>query len=656
MVSAELILLQQKMECKIVKEMTYAKRLLFILPFVLFLCHGASAVYLPVTGDWNGDSKTEIGVYQPINYHFSAGQTCQNGTCINETSLVPFSFDPGMKLRRIASPNPSEWNYFESCPDGPGDMCAGELPPGSGFYTLGAGCFGVSAPVQCLMNSGTTFYPLANDHTWTGTCPFYYYWKQDGDSPVAYMKIDPRSFEKNWATDFYIGVQKNIYYGSLYGGLDFNNPDHAPLLKDIDTIALKVRAKLCYTKFPVEHPRAGSVFTYISFVNPRKNNDGGQFAIDLFVHKNNVTYYNYSWFSDSIKTELVLCGDACKNSSKEVNEGRNKTIILSGKYLGIVPQSYDFFIDNTSDCSTPIENAPWLSVEIPLQTVIQRTLEAGYFSDDMLDGAKYSGGIVAGTEFWGRALVELEVKNYTMYHLEVGTSTTTTTSSSTTTTTTSTSTTTTLLNCSSTQDTELTAGNNSVDFQTPHNYPKNMDCYSGVYLCPAGYYSRVYAKYDSETNYDFFYIFDSITQNSTAFTGNSSGFRWLNPQNVSSGIFRFSSDDSYNRWGVDVDTIECYWSNMNTTSTTTSSSTTSTSTTSTTSTTESTTSTSTTTSSTTTTTEGSCLMPGNNLPCGDVTLSEVVFYINQWAAGTAGLGDVIDLINSWADPAGHPPV
>ena len=226
----------------------------------------------------------------------------------------------------------------------------------------------------------------------------------------------------------------------------------------------------------------------------------------------------------------------------------------------------------------------------------------------------------------------------------------------TTTTTTSTSTTTTLLNCSSTQDTELTAGNNSVDFQTPHNYPKNMDCYSGVYLCPAGYYSRVYAKYDSETNYDFFYIFDSITQNSTAFTGNSSGFRWLNPQNVSSGIFRFSSDDSYNRWGVDVDTIECYWSNMNTTSTTTSSSTTSTSTTSTTSTTESTTSTSTTTSSTTTTTEGSCLMPGNNLPCGDVTLSEVVFYINQWAAGTAGLGDVIDLINSWADPAGHPPV
>ena len=222
----------------------------------------------------------------------------------------------------------------------------------------------------------------------------------------------------------------------------------------------------------------------------------------------------------------------------------------------------------------------------------------------------------------------------------------------TTTTTTTSSTSSTLLNCSSTQGAALISGNNSIDFQTPHNYISNMDCYSGVYSCPTGYYSRVYAKYDTETNYDFFYIYDNITYNSTAFTGNSSGFKWLNPQNVSSVRFRFSSDDSYNRWGVDVDTIECYWRNM-TTSSTTSSSTTSTTTTSslpttsTTSTTSSTTSTPTTTSSTTTT-QGPCLMPGNNPPCAEVTLEEVIAAINKWIAGNMKIGSVIDLITAWA--------
>jgi hypothetical protein len=200
----------------------------------------------------------------------------------------------------------------------------------------------------------------------------------------------------------------------------------------------------------------------------------------------------------------------------------------------------------------------------------------------------------------------------------------------TTTTTTTTSTTTTLQNCSATPDTALSIGNNSIDFQTPHDYPGNMDCYSGVYSCPGGYYSRIYAKYDTETWYDFFYIYDNITQNSTVFYGNSSGFIWLNPQNVSFARFRFSSDASNNRWGVDVDAIECYWRNETTTSTTTTSTTT------------------TTNSSTTTTTQGPCLMPGNNPPCAEVTLEEVIAAINKWMAGNMELASVIDLIKAWS--------
>jgi hypothetical protein len=217
----------------------------------------------------------------------------------------------------------------------------------------------------------------------------------------------------------------------------------------------------------------------------------------------------------------------------------------------------------------------------------------------------------------------------------------------TTTTSTTTTTTTTFLNCSSSPDTALLAGNNSIDFQTPHNYPSDMNCYSGAYSCPPGHYSRVYVKYDIETYYDQFYIYDDVTHNSTVFYGNSSGFIWLNPENVSSSRFRFSSDGSVNRWGVDVDTIECYWSNASTTSTSSTSTTTS-STTSSTSTSSTTSSTSTTSSSTTTTTEGPCIMPGNNPPCAEVTLEEVIEAINQWTAGNMQLGYVIDLIMAWS--------
>jgi hypothetical protein len=61
-------------------------------------------------------------------------------------------------------------------------------------------------------------------------------------------------------------------------------------------------------------------------------------------------------------------------------------------------------------------------------------------------------------------------------------------------------------------------------------------------------------------------------------------------------------------------------------------------------------------SSTTSTTTQPCALAGDYEPCGEVTLSEVVSAINQWAIGTFSLGDIIGLINSWADPESHPPV
>ncbi len=50
-----------------------------------------------------------------------------------------------------------------------------------------------------------------------------------------------------------------------------------------------------------------------------------------------------------------------------------------------------------------------------------------------------------------------------------------------------------------------------------------------------------------------------------------------------------------------------------------------------------------------------CVMPGNNYPCDQVTLQEVMDSITKWISGNISLGDVIKLIVSWMDPAGHVP-
>jgi hypothetical protein len=53
---------------------------------------------------------------------------------------------------------------------------------------------------------------------------------------------------------------------------------------------------------------------------------------------------------------------------------------------------------------------------------------------------------------------------------------------------------------------------------------------------------------------------------------------------------------------------------------------------------------------------GSCVMPGNALPCNEVTLAEVVSGISVWAEGAMQINDVVALINSWANQTAYPPV
>jgi len=42
------------------------------------------------------------------------------------------------------------------------------------------------------------------------------------------------------------------------------------------------------------------------------------------------------------------------------------------------------------------------------------------------------------------------------------------------------------------------------------------------------------------------------------------------------------------------------------------------------------------------------LYPGDSPPCGNISIQEVISYINKWAAGEASLPNVVALISAWA--------
>lgn len=113
-----------------------------------------------------------------------------------------------------------------------------------------------------------------------------------------------------------------------------------------------------------------------------------------------------------------------------------------------------------------------------------------------------------------------------------------------------------------------------------------MSCSSGTYTCPPGYLGKIYARYDTETWYDYFVINDAVSGNGAPYSGNSSGYVWIIPPGqINSLWFSFSSDLTGNRWGVDVDVINCYVGTTTTSTTSTTVYETTTSTTSTTTTT-----------------------------------------------------------------------
>lgn len=46
--------------------------------------------------------------------------------------------------------------------------------------------------------------------------------------------------------------------------------------------------------------------------------------------------------------------------------------------------------------------------------------------------------------------------------------------------------------------------------------------------------------------------------------------------------------------------------------------------------------------------EPTCILLGDDIPCGQVSMTEVIAYINKWTTGDANLSDIVLLINKWA--------
>ncbi|WRH68191.1 MAG: hypothetical protein RSE13_08125 [Planktothrix sp. GU0601_MAG3] len=107
-------------------------------------------------------------------------------------SLIPWGWDAGLKIRRVAGYYPGSPVYFESCPDGVGGKCYGSIPNRSGFYTLAYGSFsykdkvGPTGKLSCIPNEAEN--PNApNDRILMETAPFRTLWYSPGQGSLSLL-------------------------------------------------------------------------------------------------------------------------------------------------------------------------------------------------------------------------------------------------------------------------------------------------------------------------------------------------------------------------------------------------------------------------------------------------------------------------------------
>jgi Tol biopolymer transport system component len=145
-------------------------------PLSLIVALGGQPGDLPVTGNWDGDTRTDIGVFRNGTFHLGVLKPGIHGTFVEELAPIPFG-QPG------DLPLAGDW-------DGDGKDDVGVFRPGViGKFILRQPAR-ISAPFNTTIITAITFnFGTAGDLPVTGD------WDGDGDeTPGVYRQGDPGAF------------------------------------------------------------------------------------------------------------------------------------------------------------------------------------------------------------------------------------------------------------------------------------------------------------------------------------------------------------------------------------------------------------------------------------------------------------------------------
>ena len=315
------------------------------------------------------------------------------GVLASATGRRPAGWDPLLQRRLAASAFPRSPNYFEACPDGPGGRCLGSLPPGSGFYTLGGG----STNATCKINAGAASRWTPNAANPSVPCPFGFHWRAVGGKEggvIASAEVDSRGFRSADTPNLYVGLQENLPVPPVFGGLSAKNATMCPPLSTVAAVSFKMRATVCYGAGKPDG--FGRVAFYLGFWNTALG-EGRSISIDVF------TFLNQPW-----RPTLPI-----RRPAPFMDDGN--ALHLDGAAFGLVPNGTEPTHDTSTDCSLPVEQAPWVALDVQVPPLLEKLVGMGLLKETMLEGALLIGGIVVGPETWGKHRTVAEVANRTVW-------------------------------------------------------------------------------------------------------------------------------------------------------------------------------------------------------------------------------------------------
>ncbi|SKB14616.1 hypothetical protein PL11201_670002 [Planktothrix sp. PCC 11201] len=373
------------------------------------------AVYLAIL--FGLSSPSSMAPNSPILLPYSGNSGIDSQGTTSPTSLIPWGWDAGLKIRRVAGYYPGSPVYFESCPDGVGGKCYGSIPNRSGFYTLAYGSFsykdkvGPTGKLSCIPNEAENpnapndrilMEPHPSEPVGTppvkGRCPYFFYWRNNGGSPSAYLINDSSSLPQIpfGYGSFYIGLQENLKtYAGTYGGLDHRNRVMTPLYAWVQGVRLKLRAKVCFADKTQDLYRKIRVHTDMTFYS-LKSRRGFGVSVNLM---------DYVINQGKISTLPELFHEP------KVAEYSLAQLHVNGKLWNVTPQDLKFTVDQSSNCNLPLKDLPFQDVYIPFKAIFERLIAEGKIDRRLTEDAILSSTIVVGLEQWGRNRSEVEISD-----------------------------------------------------------------------------------------------------------------------------------------------------------------------------------------------------------------------------------------------------